>query len=102
MKTLRNIISIDEDRCDGCGLCVPSCAEGAIRIVNGKAKLVAQKYCDGLGACLGECPRGALRIVEGEADAFDPAAVLTHSQAKEALPMAVEQTLACGCPSTTP
>ena len=100
MKTTRKIINIDQDRCDGCGLCVPSCAEGAIRIVNGKATLVAQKYCDGLGACLGECPRGALKIVEAEAEAFDPAAVAAHSPAKEALPMAAESTLACGCPST--
>ena len=71
MKSTRKIMRIDEEKCDGCGLCVPSCAEGAIRLVDGKARLVAEKYCDGLGACLGECPRGALLVVDAEADPFD-------------------------------
>lgn len=69
--TVRKIIQIDEDRCNGCGLCVPNCAEGAIQIVNGKAKLVKDSYCDGLGACLGHCPQDALHIIEREADEFD-------------------------------
>ncbi len=56
MKIKRKIIEIDPDLCDGCGQCVPSCAEGAIRLIDGKAQLMAEKYCDGLGACLGECP----------------------------------------------
>ncbi len=66
----RQIIKIDQEKCDGCGLCVPSCAEGAIVIVDGKAQILADKYCDGLGACLGECPVGALVIEEREADEF--------------------------------
>jgi Pyruvate/2-oxoacid:ferredoxin oxidoreductase delta subunit len=66
----RQIIKIDQEKCDGCGLCVPSCAEGAIVIVDGKAQILADKYCDGLGACLGECPVGALIIEEREADEF--------------------------------
>jgi ferredoxin len=64
MKVVRKIIEIDDDLCDGCGNCVPSCAEGALEIVDGKAKVVADIYCDGLGACLGDCPTGALTIVE--------------------------------------
>lgn len=67
----RSIIKIDEDLCNGCGLCVPGCAEGALQIVDGKARLVREQYCDGLGACLGQCPTGALTIEERESDAFD-------------------------------
>ncbi len=78
MKVMRKIIQIDEEKCDGCGLCVPSCAEGSLQVIDGKAKVVAENLCDGLGACLGECPRGALHIVEREADEFDETAVEVH------------------------
>jgi Fe-S-cluster-containing hydrogenase component 2 len=78
MKVQRKIIEIDEEKCDGCGLCVPACAEGSLRVIDGKARVVSENLCDGLGACLGECPRGALRIVEREAEEFDEAVVEKH------------------------
>jgi Pyruvate/2-oxoacid:ferredoxin oxidoreductase delta subunit len=81
---VRNIVEIDEAKCDGCGLCVPSCEEGAIRIIDGKARVVSDTYCDGLGACLGHCPRDAISIVQRPAAAFDEAAVARHLQASVA------------------
>jgi ferredoxin len=100
MEVKRNIIQIDEELCDGCGHCVPSCAEGAIVIVDGKARLVAEKYCDGLGACLGECPNGALTIVEREAEEFDEEPVEEYQRSKGQEGRPEEASMACGCPSS--
>ena len=97
MSTARcRIIEIDEEKCDGCGQCVTACAEGAIEIRDGKARLVAESYCDGLGACLGECPQDAIRVIEREADAYSEEMVRERRaglEAKRSLP-----TLSSGCP----
>ncbi|TRO53958.1 4Fe-4S ferredoxin [Candidatus Bathyarchaeota archaeon] len=87
----RKIVHIDEEKCDGCGQCLPNCAEGALKIVDGKVRLVSDEYCDGLGACLGNCPKDALSIIERDASEFDEEAVHQYLEGKE--------DIACGCPS---
>lgn len=84
MQVLRKIIEIDEEKCNGCGECIISCAEGSLEIVDGKARVISDRYCDGLGACLGECPIDALSIVEREAEEFDVEAVEKHLSQRKA------------------
>ena len=90
----RKIIHIDEGKCTGCGLCAQACHEGAIGMVNGKAKLLRDDYCDGLGDCLPTCPMGAIRFEEREAAAYDEAAVQQHLKTRG------EEPAACGCPGS--
>ena len=95
---LRNIVKIDGKKCNGCGLCIPACAEGAIQIIDGKARLVKDVYCDGLGACLGKCPQDAITITQREADEFDEKAAEEHVKNIRDAPAI--RTPPRGCPST--
>lgn len=92
MKVERKIIEINEELCDGCGQCIVDCAEAALEIIDGKAKLIADKYCDGLGACLGACPTGALKLIKRSAEDFDEEAVEEMLKNKDESPTG-------GCPS---
>ena len=94
---IRRIVHIDEEKCNGCGLCAQACHESAIGMVNGKAKLLRDDYCDGLGDCLPACPAGAISFIEREAAAYDEAAVLENKKKKAA---AAHQAPAGGCPGT--
>ena len=105
----RKIIRIDEEKCNGCGACASACHEGAIEMVNGKARLTREDYCDGLGDCLPACPTGAITFEEREAPAYNEAAVLAAKKIQEAAhaAKAAAQTqasgkgpLPCGCPGT--
>jgi NAD-dependent dihydropyrimidine dehydrogenase PreA subunit len=100
MRKVRNIVNIDEEKCNGCGICVPACAEGAIAIIDGKARVVSEIYCDGLGACLGECPQDAITVEQRLAEDFDPKAVERHLQ-QRAAPTPHLDPLPCGCPGST-
>ncbi len=97
---IRKIIKIDEEKCNGCGACATACHEGAIDIVNGKAKLMREHYCDGLGDCLPSCPMNAITFEEREAPAYDEAAVLAAKAAKESAASKTNNPLPCGCPGS--
>lgn len=91
----RDIISIDENKCNGCGVCISGCHEGAIELVNGKAKLISDEYCDGLGDCLPQCPTDAIKIIQRDAVEYDLQAVELKKEKSN-----IKPNLPCGCPGT--
>jgi ferredoxin len=101
----RKIVKIDEEKCNGCALCIPNCAEGALQIIDGKARLTSDKFCDGLGACLGHCPQDAITVTEREAEDFDEKAVEIHLHKKndaKTQPQPKPHPVFAGCPSSRP
>ncbi len=96
----RKIIKIDAEKCNGCGLCVEACHEHAIQMIDGKAKLVSDKYCDGLGDCLPTCPMDAIKMIEREADEYSQEAVDERVEEMKQIPKKEEGTMPCGCPGT--
>ncbi|NLL52505.1 MAG: 4Fe-4S binding protein [Peptococcaceae bacterium] len=97
----RKIVEIDQEKCNGCGLCIDACHEGALQLVDGKAKLVSDEYCDGLGDCLPECPTGAIKIIERVAKPFDEELVKQRMQEIAAKKDAkADSPLPCGCPGS--
>ncbi len=103
---LRDIILIDEEKCDGCALCIPSCPEGALAIIDGKAKLVAESYCDGMGACVGDCPQDAMTVIKRNAPEFNEVAALENmkkaelEQKREAAVLSAPAAGFSGCPGS--
>jgi len=96
----RKIVRIDEEKCNGCGLCIPNCVEGALQIIDGKARLMSEKFCDGLGACLGHCPQDAITITEREAEEFDEKAVEAYLHKKQQAEPKPQPSPFTGCPSS--
>ncbi|SDY56884.1 4Fe-4S dicluster domain-containing protein [Proteiniborus ethanoligenes] len=97
---IRKIMHIDEEKCIGCGLCTKGCAESAIKIINGKAKLISENLCDGLGNCIGHCPVGAIQIIEREADEFDEEAAAKHLESLDKNQTSQAHGHGGGCPGS--